>query len=162
MTAGVLGLFASVAFVVLLLVGIGFRTDLDWKCKAAVTLAAAGVLIGCYFSLIALLGWPTPFHGGERDWGLIHAAVREPDKRGGDEGGIFLWVRSDTGDGTPRALRFDYRRDLHDTVVAALSRQAGGVRQGVRTQGGAQGAGGGGSFSMHDLHKPKPADKDRY
>lgn len=161
MIAGMLGMFATLATVVLLLAGIGIRTHLDWRLKAVVIVATAAVLVGCYLSLLDLLGWPTPFHPGDRDWVLIHAVVSEPDRRGGDEGDIFLWVRADSDPGAPRALQFPYRRDLHESVVAALRRQAGGIVQGVRTSSGGN-PGAGGSFSIHDLHKPKPAEKDDF
>lgn len=154
-----LGLFIGIVFITFLLVGISITTSWSWGFKAAVVIVSTGVLIGCYFSLIGLLGWPTPFYPGDGDLLLVHAVVEEPAKSGDAEGGIYLWVRSNAVRSPPRALRFPYRRELHKTVVAALQSKNNGRRQGIRMAG--TGNINNRSFRVFDIHKPGLTDKVR-
>lgn len=156
-----LGLFLTVLFLTFLLVGIGINSAWSWGFKAAVIMLSAGIMIVCYFSLVGLLGWPTPFNAGQQDLVLIHAVVEEPGKSDTEPGSIYLWTRSNQEGSAPRALRFPYRRDLHETVSAALQRKRDGASQGVRVSGGGGGKSRNESFSAFDLHKPRLTDKDR-
>ena len=155
-----LGLFLALAFIAFLLAGIITHTTWSTGLKIGIVAAAAGTLIACYFSLIALLGWPTPFGTPGQDLALIHAVVEEPGKSGDPEGGIYLWVRANETGAVPRALRFPYRRQLHEQVAEALRKASGGVRQGVRMSGPTGGSGANESFSVFDLHRPALTDKD--
>ena len=156
-----LGLFLTIVFLTFLLVGIGINSTWNWGFKAVVIMLSAGVMIACYFSLIGLLGRPTPFNTGERDLVLIHAVIEEPGKSGEKEGSIYLWARSNQEGAAPLALQFPYRRDLHQSVSDAMVKKHGGTSQGVRVAGGRRGKSRNESFSVFDLHKPRLTDKDQ-
>lgn len=154
-----LGLFLTIVLLTFLLVGIGINSAWHWGFKAAVIMLSAGVMIACYFSLMGLLGWPTPFNIGEQDLVLIHAVIEEPGKSGEEEGRIYLWARSNQKGSAPLALQFPYRRDLHQSVSDALEKKQGGTSQGVRVAGGGRGKSRNESFNVFDLHKPGLTDK---
>lgn len=161
MIENTLGLFITVVFITFLLVAIGLSAAWRWELKAAVIVFSTGVMISCYFSLVGLLGWPTPFNAGDPEQVLIHAFVEEPEKTVSAGGSIYLWVRSNEKGSTPRALYFPYRRELHETVIAALQRKNGGTSQGVRLSGNDPGGARNDSFSMFDMYKPRLTDKNQ-
>lgn len=152
-------LFVALCFVVFLLVTLAMGTVWPWIVKATVIIASVGILIGCYFSLVQLLGWPSPFHALEKDKMLIHAVVREPDTRSGKDGAIFLWLDSLDQSLPPRALKLPYSRQSHMTIIEALKRQNAGIKQGIQMQNAQLGTGKTDSFRIYDLYKPKPSDK---
>ena len=155
-----LGLFVTALFLTFLLVGFGIHTTWNWSFKAAVIAVSAGVMIVFYFSLVGLLGWPTPFNSSEQELILIHAVIEEPGKSSATGGNIYLWTRSKEQGSVPRALRFPYRRDLHESVANALHKKDGGKNQGVRVSGSGSAKSRNESFSVFDLHKPPLTDKD--
>ncbi len=161
MIENTLGLFITVVFLTFLLVAIGLGAAWRWEFKAAVIVFSTAIMISCYFSLVGLLGWPTPFHAGDSEQVLIHAFVEEPEKTLSAGGSIYLWVRSNEEGSTPRALYFPYRRELHETVTAALQRKNGGTSQGVRLSGNDPGGARNDSFSMFDMYKPRLNDKNQ-
>lgn len=160
MTAHVLGLFITIACVVFLLAGVVVHSTFSRGFKTIVIAVSASVTIVCYFSLIGLLGWPTPYPNSDEDLVLLQAIVEEPGKSGTSEGSIYLWVRANENRSVPRALSFPYSRDLHESITEALRRKESGKSQGVRIRGNARGSGPHRSFSMFDLYKPRLIDKD--
>ena len=159
MIAHTLGLFVTVVLLTFLLVGFGIHTTWRWSFKAAVITVSAGIMIIFYFSLVGLLGWPTPFNSSEQELILIHAVIEEPGKSSAAGGNIYLWTRSNEQGSVPRALRFPYRRDLHESVTDALRKKDGGANQGVRVSISGGGKSRNESFSVFDLHKPRLTNK---
>jgi hypothetical protein len=156
-----LGLFAAIAFITFLLAGICVGLRWRWETKAALIVLTAGVMVWCYSSLVGLLGWPSPFRADGEGLVLIHALVAEPEKAPASKGAIYLWVKSSEWGSAPRALQFPYSRDLHQTVVAALRSKQGGTSQGVKLSASNRGYERNETFSVFDIYKPRPTDKDR-
>ena len=160
MIANLLVLFVTVCFLGLLLAALVTGTHWAWILKASIILTTTGVLIGCYFALVELLGWPSPLHSLNEDQVLVHAVVHEPNKGSGEGGGIYLWVESLEHNLPPRALEFSYSRKFHEAIVEALRRQQAGTKQGIRIEGSGAGASTTEIPRIYDLYRPKPSDKN--
>ncbi len=83
--------------------------------------------VGHYVLLKGMQGWPTEAPLPER-FELVAFDVSEPRPMTEQRGDILLWVRT-TQAQQPRVHRLDYRRDLHQSLLAAGERLSEGKTQ---------------------------------
>ena len=125
MTWAVLGLVASYAVVVVLLLSLNLRSSWHWLVKATAIALASGFFVVAFLATQALLGWPTETPPPAQF--QLHAAlVLEPDRSGRSAGAIYLWLSpQDAGGevaGPPRAHALPYSRELHEQTERAQRR----------------------------------------
>jgi hypothetical protein len=118
-----------------------------WISKAIVIFASLYFCLSVGFSIKDYMGWPTSEDLPEKF--LVHwLIIEEPDKRTGNKGSIYAWLKPlskteksyDTwgdyllsfydGESRPRAYRLDYSRDLHEKAQRAIELLMGGARVG--------------------------------
>lgn len=118
-----------------------------WISKAVVILASLYFCLSVGFSIKDYMGWPTS-EGLPKKF-LVHwIVVEEPDKRTGDKGAVYVWLKplSKTeksyegwedyllsfydGESRPRAYSLSYTRDLHEKAQRAIEMIMGGARVG--------------------------------
>ena len=138
MNGPVISLTIAYALLALLLLSLNLKSAWPWPIKAVAIITAVPLFVVTFFSLQALLGWPTvselPAHF------QLHAAlVEEPSTDHGRDGGIFLWLTPAGDDAEPeeaaadmaitdraepatkplpRAFALPYSRELHEKVEA--------------------------------------------
>lgn len=121
MTTVILGLVAGYVLLAVLLLIMLLYSRVHWAAKALVVVVVSAFYPVTYFSLMALLGWPTEQELPQR-FRLVAAQVYEPDKTRGTGGRIYLWVASladDAGRVTPRAFEIAYSDTLHNKITEA-------------------------------------------
>lgn len=121
MTSVVLALVGMYVVLAVLLLAMLLYSRAHWAMKAAVIVLVSAFYPVSYFSLMALLGWPTAQRLPER-FRLISAQVYEPDEMKGRQGAIYLWVASlseSAGRVMPRAYEVTYSEGLHQKVQNA-------------------------------------------
>lgn len=131
MTTEILALVASYVLLALLALVMILYSRLHWLLKAGVIVLVSAFYPISYFSLMALLGWPTEQHLPDR-FRLVAAQVYEPDKQRGTRGAIYLWTANlskNAGRVTPRAYELPYSMDLHTKVAEARKQLQKGVPQ---------------------------------
>jgi hypothetical protein len=94
---------------------------------ALVLLALPAFYVGHYFLVKHLQGWPSN-NPLPDEFRLLGFEVREPGANGSGNGEILLWVAA-AGADRPRVHRVGYRRQLHESLIAAAERQARGHPQ---------------------------------
>lgn len=125
------GLVAAFVLTALLLLGVNLYSNFSWQIKAVLAVVVSAFYVVVYFSLPALMGWPTNDDLPKR-FNLIATYVQEPDKKTGDSGQIFLWVtdlNKESGKRKPRAYRVPFENDLHAKVVEAGTKVRKGLPQ---------------------------------
>jgi hypothetical protein len=125
MTWAVLGLVASYAMLVVLLLSLNLRSPWHWVIKATAIALASGFFVVAFLAIEALLGWPTETPPPAQF--QLHAAlVLEPDRGARSAGAIYLWLspRDAEGEvtGAPRAHALPYSRELHEQTERAQRR----------------------------------------
>ncbi len=133
MTTVILALVASYVILAVLLLAMLVYSRTHWIMKAAVIVLVSAFYPVSYYSLMALLGWPTAQRLPDR-FRLVSAQVYEPDERSGRQGAIYLWVAplsEDAGRVTPRAFEVSYSEGLHQKVENAKK----GLYQGTAQMG---------------------------
>lgn len=128
-------LCAVVVLLAVLLLNLNLRSAWRWPVKAGAVVVTFGVLALGYFALAGVTGWPAsrplPAH-----FVLVAADIREPDKRTGDAGAIYIWAKPlERSRDEPRAYRVSYSLELHRRLAEALQR----VRDGARLHGEVEG-----------------------
>ncbi len=148
MTAKVLGLALSYAFIAFVLLLLLIRARLSMTARLTVVLAAAAFYLLHFFSLNSLRGWPT--EDALPDAFTLHAfEFKEPNPAKGESGRIHLWIQS--GDWqAPRAYSLPYSDQLHDRLEAAQKRRNDGYPQEGR-------ANASGTITFSDLSRRLPA-----
>ncbi|MGI9452050.1 MAG: hypothetical protein ACR2QH_15625 [Geminicoccaceae bacterium] len=132
MNGPVISLTIAYALLALLLLSLNLKSAWPWPVKAAAIITAVPLFVVTFFSLQALLGWPTGSALPEHF--QLHAAlVEEPSTDRGQDGGIFLWLTpaddrepeemiTDMAEletkSLPRAFAVPYSRELHKQVEA--------------------------------------------
>jgi hypothetical protein len=123
-TLGQIGL--TIAYVVLaaLVLNLNLHSKWSWQIKVGCVIVVSGFYLASYYSVAALLGWPTAAQLPQR-FNLHAVQVREPDKISREDGEIYLWisgVEDDGGQTEPRAYRLPYSLPLHNQVDEAATK----------------------------------------
>ena len=123
-TLGQIGLTMAYVVLAALVLNLNLHSKWSWQIKAATVIAVTGFYLASYYSIAALLGWPTAAQLPQR-FNLHAVKVREPDKTSGEDGEIYLWI-SRLGDedeeAEPRAYRLPYSLPLHSQVGEAATK----------------------------------------
>ncbi len=130
MTIGIIGLVAAYILLAILLLSLNLRSAWPWPVKAGAIMLTTGFFAASFLAIEAMLGWPTEALPPER-FELHAALIREPDRRDGTAGAIFLWLspRSPEGDlEPPRAYALPYSRELHEAAARAQAQLKDGRR----------------------------------
>jgi len=80
-----------------------------WQLKAGLIVAVTLAWCAVYFSLPAMLGWPTD-RDVPRRFNLLAVYIQEPDASTGKPGGVFFWASdlNPDADQKPRAYRLPF------------------------------------------------------
>jgi|LUMV01.1.fsa_nt_gb hypothetical protein len=134
-----------------------------WGIKAVTISAALYFCLSIGMSLENLAGWPS-IQGLPEEFRVYWIVVQEPDKKSGDKGAIFVWVKDtdpkeqeDEGwlvsfysnnRSEPRAYQLPYSRELHEDAEEAIKTiraggKVGGKKGGEEGEGDGEGEGGG-------------------
>ena len=119
MTLGITGIISAYILLALLLLSINLYSKWSWHIKAATIILTSVFYIVTYYSLPALLGWPTS-QNPPAQFRLLAAYVEQPDKEKNTKGAIYLWLSKIinlTELTEPRAYEFDYSIELHEKII---------------------------------------------
>ena len=119
MALGITGIIAAYILLALLLLSINLYSKWSWQVKAATIVLTSAFYVVTYYSLPALLGWPTS-QNPPSQFRLLAAHVIQPDKEKNTSGTVYLWLSkiiNMTELGEPRAYEFDYSAELHEKII---------------------------------------------
>ncbi len=119
MTLGITGIMAAYILVGLLLLSINLYSKWSWPVKAGAVIITSIFYVVTYFSLPALLGWPTTQYPPEQ-FRLVGAHVKQPNKDTGEEGSVYIWlteIRNMDSVREPRAYELEYSTELHEKII---------------------------------------------
>ena len=133
MTLGISGLLAGFILVLLLLGLVVIKSDLKPFFKLFVVVLVSAFYWIQYQSLLQYRGWPTTERLPE-EFVLIASEVHEPDRKSGQEGVMYWWVReSDNPQQPPRVYQLPYQLEVHEQVEKVLQEQKQGAQYVGRT-----------------------------
>ena len=121
MALGITGIIAAYILLALLLLSINLYSKWSWQVKAATIVLTSVFYVVTYYSLPALLGWPTS-QNPPSQFRLLAAHVIQPDKEKNTSGTVYLWLSkiiNMTELSEPRAYEFDYSTELHEKIINA-------------------------------------------
>lgn len=108
------GTLAVYVVVALLLVSLNIFSLWRWWVKAAAILITTACFMFAYFSITAMIGWPT-FTALPQHFNLVATRIVEPDRTTGAPGHVYLWVEEINANnvpiGAPRGYEMPY--DVH-------------------------------------------------
>ena len=119
MALGITGIIAAYILLALLLLSINLYSKWSWQVKAATIVLTSVFYVVTYYSLPALLGWPTS-QKPPSQFRLLAAHVIQPDKEKNTSGTVYLWLSkiiNMTELSEPRAYEFDYSAELHEKII---------------------------------------------
>ena len=119
MALGITGIIAAYILLALLLLSINLYSKWSWQVKAATIVLTSAFYVVTYYSLPALLGWPTS-QNPPSQFRLLAAHVIQPDKEKNTSGTVYLWLSkiiNMTELSEPRAYEFDYSTELHEKII---------------------------------------------
>ena len=119
MALGITGIIAAYILLALLLLSINLYSKWSWQVKAATIVLTSAFYVVTYYSLPALLGWPTS-QNPPSQFRLLAAHVVQPDKEKNTSGTVYLWLSkiiNMTELSEPRAYEFDYSTELHEKII---------------------------------------------
>ena len=131
MSAATLGI--SVAYVALAVLLLSLNVHSRWPVwvKISAVIVTGALYYVTYVSFENIKGWPAKAALPEK-FVMLSGYVKEPGKRAGSEGYIYLWALSlgeDRAGDAPRAYRLPYSPRLHKEVATAAKRQRRGIAQ---------------------------------
>jgi len=118
---GITGIIAAYILLALLLLSINLYSKWSWQVKAATIVLTSVFYVVTYYSLPAILGWPTS-QNPPLQFRLLATHVAQPDKEKNTSGTIYLWLSKITNMtelSEPRAYEFDYSTELHEKIIHA-------------------------------------------
>ncbi len=131
MILGISGLIAAYALLAVLLLSVNLYSIWSWQVKAIAIIVTSAFYVVSYFSFPPLLGWPTaqtlPSH-----FRVLATEVYQPDKKTGEEGAIYLWIKEIediTSPATPRAHVLPYSNPLHEKIINTQTKIDHGIPQ---------------------------------
>ncbi len=100
----------------------------SWQTKVGMVGLVTAAYLAVYFSVPALLGWPTDRAVPKR-FGLLAVYIQEPDKQTGEAGDVFFWATDldPDADQRPRAYRLPFTPELK----AVMQEGQGKLRQNI-------------------------------
>jgi hypothetical protein len=128
-----MGAFPAIAVAFLILASLLLWIVIDgrgrWWLKGGLIVAVAAFTILAGSALGSFSGWATEANPPQRAL-FMSGIAREPDKRTGDEGAIYLWLipphsnsknilAYDSSGRAPRAYKLPYSRDAHEQLEKA-------------------------------------------
>ena len=132
MTLPLAGIIGSYVVIAVLLLSLNLGSRWHWGIKATAIAITTAFFGFSYASITGLIGWPSQARVPEH-FQLHWATVVEPDKLSGLPGSIYLWVEAldenNMLEGTPRAFRVPYSRELADRIGHAKERIEQGAEQ---------------------------------
>ncbi len=125
-------LFVTVAayiIIAVLLLSLNLTSRWRWWVKGAAIVVTTLGFVGTYFATANLIGWPTSERIPER-FSLLWAEVKEPNKKTGENGMVYLWVEEldefNLPAGPPRAFQVPYTQALAENTWDAVDRRQDG------------------------------------
>lgn len=139
MSGALLGLMAGFVFVLVLLLLVIIKTSVILPVKFTLVLMVTIFYWIQYNSLHNFAGWPSTDKLPD-SFMLISSDVREPNKKTGEAGHLYWWVRDSANvDAEPRAYKLPYREKLHQESVNVLKEQKKGGQYVGRQKGNSSG-----------------------
>lgn len=122
--SALLATIAVYALLAILLLSLNLASLWRWWVKAAAIIITALCFIVAYFSITAMIGWPS-FTPLPKRFNLVATRVVEPDRASGAPGHVYLWVEelntNNVPVGAPRGYEVPYTRQLADNTATAQS-----------------------------------------
>lgn len=130
MSLAVAELTAAYAALAILLLSLNLTSLWRWWVKAAAIVITTTFFGVTYYSITALLGWPTTQKIPTR-FSLVSSQIAEPDKRTNSPGHIYLWAdeldANNIPSGRPRSYELAYSTGLARKVNNAQEKRDRGV-----------------------------------
>jgi hypothetical protein len=130
-------LFGTLAVYVLLavlLLSLNIVSLWRWWIKAGAIVLTCLVVVAAYFTITAMIGWPT-FTALPRRFNLVASRIVEPDRQTGAPGHIYLWAEELNENNVPvtapRGYEVPYTNKLADDTAAAQGK----INQGQQIMG---------------------------
>jgi len=134
-TMALLGLAAGFILVLVILLLVLLKSDVKPLWKLVLVLIASGFYVLQYESLQQYMGWPADDSLPDK-FVLIATDVREPNRKTGDVGIMYWWLRDSAGqDQPPRVYRLPYQAELHQKSQQVLQQQQAGSQYVATTMG---------------------------
>ena len=115
---GTLGVYLVL---VVLLLSLNIFSLWRWWVKAIAIVVSTACLVVAYFTITAMIGWPT-FTALPRKFNLVATHTVEPDRATGAPGHVYLWVeeinQNNVPIGAPRGYEVPYTIQLDDDTKA--------------------------------------------
>ncbi len=125
MTSVIVILSLAYAAVAALLLNLNLATRYNGAVKFGAIAVVSGLYIGAWNGHQDLLGWATP-QGMPEEFRVHWITIDEPDKKTGEDGSIFFWVRELDQAGLPasepRAHRVPWDQDTAEAAQEALEK----------------------------------------
>lgn len=119
MSLGITGIIAAYILLAILLLSIDLYSKWAWPIKAGAVILTSAFYVITYYSMPALLGWPTK-QDPPAQFRLLAAHVEQPNKEENTSGAIYLWlskINNMTELSEPRAYEFEYSPELHEKII---------------------------------------------
>lgn len=128
MITSILALALAYVFLLFILLLAILRSEIGVGIKLTLTAFCLGFYLWHYDAMKNYLGWPTDDVLPQR-FELVSSITVEPDLKGDEPGGIFVWVLDlDREQAVPRAYRLPYQKPLHRKIDDTLKKQRQGQR----------------------------------
>ncbi|GGF23776.1 hypothetical protein GCM10011321_13870 [Youhaiella tibetensis] len=105
-----------------LLLSLNIASLWRWWVKAGAIVVTAVAFVGSYLAITGLVGWPTTSPMPDR-FQLLSTNVKEPDRKTGAAGAVYMWVQEINEDhlpvAPPRAYEIPYTTSLAEDIQAA-------------------------------------------
>ncbi|MDR3475033.1 MAG: hypothetical protein P4M09_25560 [Devosia sp.] len=116
------GTLAVYLVLVVLLLSLNIFSLWKWWVKAGAIVIGCACVIAAYFSITAMIGWPT-FTALPKRFNLVATRTVEPDRASGAPGHVYLWVeeinQNNVPIGAPRGYEVPYTVKLADDTKQA-------------------------------------------
>jgi hypothetical protein len=120
--AGTLAVYVVLA---VLLLSLNIFALWRWWVKAAAIIVTCACVVVSYFTITAMIGWPTSTPLPKR-FNLVATRIVEPDRTSGAPGHVYLWVEEINANnvpvGAPRGYEVPYTVRVADDADAAQSK----------------------------------------
>jgi len=138
MTEVLIGLTLAYVFVVILLLIVLIRSNMNWVVKALLVVLAMGMNWYTYQTWQGVQGWPSPV-AMPTNFLLHYAVIDEPNQKKGTKGHLYVWaseISKAKPSEQPRAYELPYTTDLHAKLESAMRKIGNGQLQMGRITGG--------------------------
>ncbi|HVW91605.1 MAG TPA: hypothetical protein VHB74_03270 [Devosia sp.] len=116
------GTLAVYLLLAVLLLSLNILSLWRWWVKAGAIIATCLVVVAAYFTITAMIGWPT-FTALPKRFNLVASRIVEPNRQTGADGHIYLWVEELNENNVPvtapRGYEVPYTSKLADDTAQA-------------------------------------------